>query len=92
MGNLGNGAPAERGGGPLQFVDLGRRFPGGRAVVTPGPVEEGEHTKGVGTAHPDEAPTTRPDLGQIRTELDRLTTALLGELKSTVDVRTGRTP
>ncbi|WP_236795039.1 chorismate mutase [Amycolatopsis sp. GM8] len=39
------------------------------------------------TAHPDEAPTTRPDLGQIRTRLDQLTTALLQELKSTVDVR-----
>lgn len=40
------------------------------------------------TAHPDEAPTTRPDLGQIRTQLDQLTAALLQQLKSTVDVRT----
>ncbi|MBB2939852.1 chorismate mutase [Amycolatopsis bartoniae] len=39
------------------------------------------------TAHPDEAPTTRPDLGQIRTRLDQLTTALLGQLQATVDVR-----
>ncbi|WP_235882285.1 gamma subclass chorismate mutase AroQ [Streptomyces apricus] len=29
------------------------------------------------SAHPQEAPTTRPDLGLIRERLDRLTTALL---------------
>jgi chorismate mutase-like protein len=40
------------------------------------------------TAHPDEAPTTRPDLGQIRTRLDQLTAALLQQLEATVDVRT----
>jgi chorismate mutase len=39
------------------------------------------------TAHPDEAPTTRPDLEQIRTQLDQLTVALLQELKATVAVR-----
>ncbi|MFI8205480.1 chorismate mutase [Streptomyces sp. NPDC085937] len=39
------------------------------------------------TAHPDEAPTTRPDLGPIRGKLDRLTTALLAELKNTEQVR-----
>ncbi|GAA4510609.1 hypothetical protein GCM10023191_073510 [Actinoallomurus oryzae] len=39
------------------------------------------------TAHPEEAPTTRPDLGQIRTRLDQLTTGLLGELKATVRLR-----
>jgi chorismate mutase-like protein len=39
------------------------------------------------TAHPDEAPTTRPDLEQIRTQLDQLTVALLHELKATVAVR-----
>ncbi len=39
------------------------------------------------TAHPEEAPTTRPDLGAIRTRLDRLTTALLAELKATQHVR-----
>lgn len=32
------------------------------------------------TAHPDQAPTTRPDLGQIRDELDQLTTELLQQL------------
>lgn len=32
------------------------------------------------TAHPDQAPTTRPDLGTIRTELDQLTTELLQQL------------
>ena len=32
------------------------------------------------TAHPDEAPTTRPDLGTIRGELDQLTTELLARL------------
>ncbi len=44
------------------------------------------------TAHPDEAPTTRPDLGEIRTRLDRLTTDLLARLASTVDIRAERTP
>jgi chorismate mutase-like protein len=39
------------------------------------------------TAHPDEAPTTRPDLGEIRARLDQLTAALLQQLKATVDVR-----
>jgi chorismate mutase-like protein len=32
------------------------------------------------TAHPDRAPTSRPDLGTIRTELDQLTTELLQQL------------
>ncbi|MGW4529037.1 chorismate mutase [Amycolatopsis sp. NPDC004378] len=44
------------------------------------------------TAHPDEAPTTRPDLGRIRTRLDRLTTDLLTRLASTVDIRAERIP
>ncbi|GAB3561420.1 hypothetical protein GCM10027445_00140 [Amycolatopsis endophytica] len=44
------------------------------------------------TARPDEAPTTRPDLGQIRTRLDRLTTELLGQLKATQEVRGSRVP
>ncbi|GAA1560079.1 chorismate mutase [Kribbella lupini] len=39
------------------------------------------------TAHPDQAPTTRPDLEQIRLRLDQLTTALLQQLAATVDVR-----
>ncbi|WP_255945661.1 chorismate mutase [Streptomyces odontomachi] len=39
------------------------------------------------TAHPEEAPTTRPDLGRIRQHLDQLTTALLQELKDTEHVR-----
>jgi chorismate mutase len=39
------------------------------------------------TAHPDKAPTTRPDLGQIRTRLDQLTTDLLVELKNTEPLR-----
>lgn len=43
------------------------------------------------TAHPDEAPTTRPDLTQIRRELDQLTTDLLQQLKATEDVRAKRT-
>ncbi|MFC4913040.1 chorismate mutase [Actinomadura gamaensis] len=38
-------------------------------------------------AHPEQAPTTRPDLGQIRARLDRLTADLLRELKATVRVR-----
>lgn len=32
------------------------------------------------TAHPDQAPTSRPDLGKIRTELDQLTSELLQQL------------
>jgi chorismate mutase len=32
------------------------------------------------TAHPDQAPTSRPDLSKIRTELDQLTTELLQQL------------
>jgi chorismate mutase len=39
------------------------------------------------TAHPEEAPTTRPDLGQIRNRLDQLTTALLEEVKATEHLR-----
>ncbi|GAB3011401.1 hypothetical protein GCM10023080_092490 [Streptomyces pseudoechinosporeus] len=39
------------------------------------------------TAHPDEAPTERPDLDQIRTRLDQLTTDLLHELKATEKLR-----
>jgi chorismate mutase len=39
------------------------------------------------TAHPEEAPTTRPDLGRIREQLDRLTTDLLQELKNTEELR-----
>ncbi|MFI7613415.1 chorismate mutase [Nonomuraea terrae] len=39
------------------------------------------------TAHPEEAPTTRPDLGQIRVRFDRLTTDLLHELKKTERLR-----
>ncbi|GAA1712393.1 chorismate mutase [Kribbella yunnanensis] len=39
------------------------------------------------TAHPDEAPTTRPDLAQIRARLDQLTTALLQQLDTTEDLR-----
>ncbi|MFD6288465.1 chorismate mutase [Streptomyces sp. NPDC060205] len=39
------------------------------------------------TAHPEEAPTTRPDLGPIRERLDQLTTELLRELKGTEQLR-----
>lgn len=39
------------------------------------------------TAHPEQAPTTRPDLAQIRARLDRLTTDLLRRLKRTGHVR-----
>jgi chorismate mutase-like protein len=44
------------------------------------------------TAHPEEAPTTRPDLARIRVRLDRLTTALLGQLKATEGVRAQHVP
>lgn len=43
------------------------------------------------TAHPDQAPATRPDLGKIRRQLDQLTTEILHELVSTQDIR-HRTP
>jgi chorismate mutase len=39
------------------------------------------------TAHPDQAPSSRPDLGEIRTELDELTTQFLQELKVTQALR-----
>ena len=39
------------------------------------------------TSHPEEAPTTRPDLGPIRVQLDQLTTDLLQELKNTEELR-----
>jgi chorismate mutase len=39
------------------------------------------------TAHPAEAPTTRPDLNEIRATLDKLTTDLLQALRSTTYVR-----
>jgi chorismate mutase len=38
-------------------------------------------------AHPDRAPTTRPDLGQVRPILDRITDQLLVELKVTAQIR-----
>ncbi|GAB3406701.1 chorismate mutase family protein [Flindersiella endophytica] len=39
------------------------------------------------TAHPESAPTQRPDLGEIRVKLDAITTQLLGDLRSTGEVR-----
>ena len=39
------------------------------------------------TAHPEQAPTTRPNLAPIREPFDRLTTALLQELKDTQVLR-----
>jgi chorismate mutase len=39
------------------------------------------------TEHPDLAPTTRPSLATIRQELDQLTTQILGQLKSTQNIR-----
>lgn len=38
------------------------------------------------TAHPELAPTTRPDLNQIRAELDQLTTRLLQQLVAVRDL------
>lgn len=40
------------------------------------------------SAHPDQAPTSRPDLGQVRPILDHITDGLLAQLKATQDVRT----
>jgi len=39
------------------------------------------------TSHPEEAPTTRPDLALIRARLDLLTSDLLHELKATAPLR-----
>ncbi|MCK2243505.1 MULTISPECIES: chorismate mutase [unclassified Crossiella] len=39
------------------------------------------------TRHPDQAPTTRPDLNLIRQRLDELATRMLAELVSTKDIR-----
>jgi chorismate mutase len=41
-------------------------------------------------AHPAQAPTTRPDLGQIRPVIDGLNTGLLTELAATTSVRESR--
>jgi chorismate mutase len=38
--------------------------------------------------HPDQAPTTRPDLSQVRPILDRITDQVLVELKATQQLRT----
>jgi chorismate mutase len=39
------------------------------------------------TAHPDEAPTTRPDLSVVRQEINRVTSALVQALAATADDR-----
>jgi len=39
-------------------------------------------------AHPDRAPTTRPDIAQVRPILDRITDQLLVDLKITAQIRT----
>jgi chorismate mutase len=41
------------------------------------------------TAHPDEAPTTRADLNEVRPVLDGITTGLVRELAATQEVRSG---
>lgn len=41
------------------------------------------------TQHPDEAPTERPDLDQLREQLDALTHAILRELTTTEELRHG---
>lgn len=41
-------------------------------------------------AHPDQAPTTRPDLGKIRPVIDGLNTSLLTELAATIPARAAR--
>jgi chorismate mutase len=41
------------------------------------------------TAHPNEVPTTKPELGQVRPILDGITDALVRELAATVDLRNG---
>jgi chorismate mutase len=41
-------------------------------------------------AHPSEAPTTRPDLGQIRPVIDRVNAGLLTELAATLSLRGSR--
>jgi chorismate mutase len=38
-------------------------------------------------ANPDQAPTSKPDLGKIRIELDRMTTELLADLQQTKAIR-----
>jgi chorismate mutase len=42
------------------------------------------------SAHPDQAPSVRPDLGQIRPVLDRITDELLVQLKATQELRADR--
>ncbi|GAA4858569.1 gamma subclass chorismate mutase AroQ [Saccharopolyspora cebuensis] len=40
-------------------------------------------------AHPDQRPERRPDLGEVRPEIDRATEAILLGLRATAEVRTG---
>lgn len=44
------------------------------------------------TAHPEQAPTTRPDLGQIRHQLDEITTGIMQQLMATKAVRQASPP
>jgi chorismate mutase len=44
------------------------------------------------TAHPEQAPTTRPDLGQIRHQLDEITTGIMQQLVATKAVRQASPP
>ncbi len=43
------------------------------------------------TAHPEQAPTTKPDLNQVRQTINRINTDLVGELTSTTSERTAPT-
>lgn len=42
------------------------------------------------SAHPDQVPTTRSDLGRVRPILDQITDGLLTQLKATQEVRAHR--
>lgn len=44
------------------------------------------------TAHPEQAPTPRPDLGQIRHQLDEITTGIMQQLVATKPVRQASPP
>ena len=50
-------------------------------------VQRGLHARW--TAHPDQQPTQRPDLGEIRPELDRLGDEILRALRDTEELRDG---
>ncbi len=58
-------------------------------IVANKAVQYGLHARW--SAHPDQAPITRPDLNQVRSQLDAITEGLLTQLAATTDARADQT-